>query len=108
MSYVGEDPTYEERLQKEFEGMLPRAEGWVEAFVQDLTIQLPLTRDIQRKYLWTSPVFWAEKTINWSVVKGSLIWLQHRKVGAIIVASISLIAAVLTILSWIGLLSPLD
>ena len=107
-SYLGQDPTYEERLQKEFEKMLPRAEGWMEAFVQDISIGLPSTINVDRKYLWTSPVFWAESTIKWSVFVGLFSWLKLHKLRTVIVTSVSLLAAVLTILSWLGILPSLQ
>jgi hypothetical protein len=108
MGYIGEDLTYDQRLQKEFEEMLPRAEGWMEAFVQDLAMRLPSTGNIHRKYLWTSPVFWAEEVTVQLKLKEIFSWVRDHKIWAVLTGIVGFIAAVLTILSLMGLLSPPD
>lgn len=92
------------RLRENFAEMLPRAAGWMDALAEDLEARLPSGADIPRRYLWSSPVFWAEKLVDWLHLKRAWSWAKQHRVFSLVVTGVFLLAALLQILNLLNVL----
>lgn len=103
-SYTLDEEDNRRRLEENFVWMLPRAAGWLDALVEDLEARLPSSADIPRRYLWSSPVFWAEKLADWLHLERAWSWAKHHRVFSLVVTGVFLLAALLQILNLLNVL----